>query len=344
MSPLEKGVRAIDGFQQRHTAAAVVVAVVKKFGDDRGGTLATSLAYSAFVAVFPLLLLCVTVLGFVLGHSRDAEEAVLRSALVELPIVGDQLVRSFRPLRGNGLALAVGMAGLLWGGLGVTKAAQHAMAEVWNVPGVRRPNFVRRMIRSVAVLGIGGVGLLATSALASVSTFSGQWSPGRLVAVSASVVLNIVLMGAVFRMATPRTILFRELVPGVVIGAVAWTALQALGGWLVGHQLRNTTEIYGFFATVLGLMFWVFLGARVVLYAAEVDVVLARRLWPRSIVQPPLTEADKRTLADIAHQEERRPEELVEVSFDDNTTDHSPVDHSTVGHGRLSNDATPTAD
>jgi len=341
VSPLEKGIRSLDGFQQRHAAPAVLVAVVKKFGDDRGGTLATSLAYSAFVAVFPLLLLCVTLLGFVLGQSRDAEEAVLRSALVEFPIVGDQLVRSLRPLRASGLALAVGLGGLLWGGFGVTQAAQHAMAEVWNVPGVRRPNFARRMSRSFAVLGIGGVGLLATSALASVSTFSGEWSPGRLVAVAASVALNVVLLGAAFRITTPRTIASRHLVPGVVLGAVAWTALQALGGWFVGHQLRNTTEIYGFFATVLGLMSWVFLGARIVLYAAEVNVVLTRRLWPRSIVQPPLTEADKRTLAAIAQQEERRPEQLVEVTFDDNVENTDDADDATDA---TDDGAVPTAD
>jgi YihY family inner membrane protein len=317
VNPVERGVRALDGLQQRHTAPAVVVAVVKKFGDDRGGTLATSLAYSAFVALFPLLLLCVTVLGFVLGHSRDAEDAVLRSTLVEFPIVGDQLVRSLQPLRGNGVALAVGLVGLVWGGFGVTQATQHAMAEVWNVPGVHRPNFVRRMVRSLAVLGIGGVGLLATSALASVATFSGHLSPGRVGAALASVVLNVVLLGAAFRLTSPRSVGFVQLVPGVVFAAVVWTGLQALGGWFLGHQLRHATEVYGFFATVLGLMSWVFLGARVVLYAAEINVVVARRLWPRSIVQPPLTDADKRTLAAIARQEERRPEQLVEVSFDD---------------------------
>ena len=101
MNPLERAIRAVDKYQQRHTPLAFVVAVVRKFGDDRGGTLATSLTYSAFVAVFPLLLLFVTILGFVLGSSKDADDAVLRSALVEFPILGDQLVSSLRPLQGT---------------------------------------------------------------------------------------------------------------------------------------------------------------------------------------------------------------------------------------------------
>ena len=317
MNPIERTVRAVDRFQQRHTPLAFVVAVVRKFGDDRGGTLATSLAYSAFVALFPFLLLLTTVLGFVLDRSQDAEEAVLRSALVDFPIVGDQLARSLRPLRGNGVALAVGVAGLVWGGFGVTQAAQHAMAELWNVPGVRRPGFVTRMARGAAVLALGGVGLVASSALASVSTFGGQVTAGRLAATAGSAVLNVALFLATFRVTTVRRIRTRQLVPGAIAGGIAWTVLQAIGGYLVGHQLRHASEVYGFFATVLGLMSWVFLASRVALYAVEANVVLARHSWPRSLVQPPLTEADQRVLADIAHQEERRPEESVAVSFED---------------------------
>ena len=320
-NPFERAVRAIDMYQQRHTPVAFVVAVIRKFGDDRGGTLATSLTYIAFVAVFPLLLLFVTILGFVLGSNQDAEDAVMRSALVDFPILGDQLVRSLGSLRGSGVALAVGVAGLVWGGFGVTQAAQHAMAEIWNVPGVHRANFVSRMVRGVVVLGLGGVGLVATSVLASASTFTGELTAGRVAAGAASVALNVALFVAAFRITTVRAIPTRQLLAGAVIGGVAWTLLQAVGGYLVGHQLRNASQVYGFFATVLGLLSWIFLGTRVALYAAETNVVLARRLWPRSVVQPPLTPADKQALSDIVRQEERRPEQSVDVSFDDDTDD-----------------------
>jgi YihY family inner membrane protein len=315
-NPAERVVRAVDRFQQRHTVLAVPVAVVRKFGDDGGGVLATSLAYHAFVAVFPLLLLLVTILGFVLGRSQEAEDAVARSALVEFPIVGDQLVESLEPLRGSGTALVVGLLGLVWGGFGVTQAIQHAMADIWNVPGVHRSGFVPRVARGAAVLGVGGVGLLATSALASVATFGGGFSGERLVAMAGSALLNGALVTALFRMTTVGSIPLRQLVPGAVLGGVVWSCLQALGGYLVGHQLRDASEVYGFFATVLGLMSWIFLATRVLLYAAEVNVVLARRLWPRSLVQPPLTDADQRTLAALARQQERRPEETVDVAFD----------------------------
>jgi hypothetical protein len=52
------------------------------------------------------------------------------------------------------------------------------------------------------------------------------------------------------------------------------------------------------------------------LYAAELKVVKARRLWPRSIVQPRLVEADRRVYDLIARQGERRPEQSVESWWD----------------------------
>jgi uncharacterized BrkB/YihY/UPF0761 family membrane protein len=66
---------------------------------------------------------------------------------------------------------------------------------------------------------------------------------------------------------------------------------------------------------VIVLLSWLYLSAQLLLYAAEINVVLARRLWPRSLLQPPLTEPDRRVLIALAETEERRPEQTIEVSF-----------------------------
>jgi uncharacterized BrkB/YihY/UPF0761 family membrane protein len=93
-----------------------------------------------------------------------------------------------------------------------------------------------------------------------------------------------------------------------------------VGGLLVAHQLRNTTEVYGLFGVVLGLLSFLALAGTLVVYAAELNVVRARRLWPRSIVQPPLTAGDRHVLTDIARQGQRRPDQHVEVAYDDRQT------------------------
>ena len=108
----------------------------------------------------------------------------------------------------------------------------------------------------------------------------------------------------------------RSLLPGAITGGILWTVLQVLGAWLVHHFLHSNS-VYGVFATVLGLMAWIYLAVEITVYCAEINVVLNRRLWPRSIVQPPLTEADRASMALQALQNQRRPEQHVEVTFND---------------------------
>lgn len=316
MNAVERVVRRVDAFQQSRRPLALGFAVVKKFGDDRAGSLAALIAYYGFLALFPLLLFLTTILGFVLGHDPGSEHAVLTSALRDFPIIGNQLVDSIRPLRGNAAALAVGLGASLWGGLGVTQAGQLAMAEVWNVPDVVRPNFVTRLVRGVGLFAVLGVGVLGSTILAGVSTFGSAAGGVKVVSVLASVALNVALFELAFRVLTPGSIPSGDLAPGAVAAGLAWSALQALGGYLVGHQLRHASQVYGYFASVLGLVSWLYLGAQITLYAAELNVVRVRRLWPRSIVQPPLTEADRRTFDAIARQGERRPEQSVESTWD----------------------------
>jgi YihY family inner membrane protein len=316
VNAIERGVRRVDAFQQHHRPTAFGFGVVKKFGDDRGSQLAALLAYYGFLALFPLLLLLVTILGYAVGSNQSASDAVLHSVLVDFPIIGDQLTTSVHPLHGSIAGVLVGSIGLVWGSLGAAQVLQHTMAEVWNVPGVSRPNFATRLVRSTMLLGVLGVSVIASTALAALATYGGLSARSQIVAIVSSVLVNVGVFLAGFRIATPRQIATRDLLAGAVAGAVAWSVLQAAGGYLVGHQLRHAGELYGFFGSVLGLLSWLYLGAQVAVYAAELNVVRARRLWPRSIVQPPLTLADKQTLVDIAMQGERRPEQTVAVDFE----------------------------
>ncbi|MDP1820755.1 MAG: YihY/virulence factor BrkB family protein [Acidimicrobiales bacterium] len=316
MNVLERGVRRVDAFQQAYRPLAFGFGVIKKFGDDRAGSLAALIAYYGFLAVFPLLLLLTTFLGFIMDRNSDLRDAVIRSALSDFPIVGPQLGQAINPLRGSTLGVGLGLVGLMWGTLGVTQACQLAMAEVWNVPGVDRPPFVNRLLRGLGLLGVLAIGLAATTAVA----LSSAGGSGALVWVGGllgTVVVNVGLFALAFRVLTVKDIPTRSLLPGAVVGGIGWTSLQAAGAYLVDHQLRHASQVYGYFASVLGLISWIFLTAQLTLYAAETNVVWARHLWPRSIVQPPLTEADKRAFDDIAAQGERRPEQSVDSTWDD---------------------------
>jgi YihY family inner membrane protein len=240
------------------------------------------IAYNAFFALFPLLLVVVTVLGFLLGRDSGFQQRLLGSAVAEFPIIGDQVQDNLHGLRGSGIGLAVGLVAFAWGARGLTQVAQHAMAEIWNIPGRQRPSFWARQVRGLLLLLVFAVGLAATSLLTWLGSYGGKAAAVALANLAAAAAVNVGLFLLAFRVLTPRQILTRQLVAGALVAGVAWQVLQAVGGYLVGHYLRHTSQVYGVFAIVLGLLFWLYLGARLTLYAAEVNVVRVRRLWPRA--------------------------------------------------------------
>jgi YihY family inner membrane protein len=307
-------VKAFDRLQRRRRLLAIVLAVVKKFSDDQAGNLAALIAYYGFFSLFPLLLVFTSILGFALQGHPGVERAVVDSALSQIPLVGAEIGRQGAHLRGSGVGVVVGLVGTILGGLGVTLAAQNAFNSVYAIPFRERPNFLFSRLRGLGALAVIGVlQIVSTGASGLVSAGLG----GALLTIAGvlvAVLLNLLLFFACFRMLTDGAVPTRELFPGVAVAAVLWTVLQAVGGIYVRHVLNGARETYGTFATVIGLLTWLFLGARVLVYSAELNTVLSRHLWPRGLFDPP-TEADQRTLTAIAKVEERTRQQEVDVRF-----------------------------
>ena len=317
MNPVEKAIRKIDATQQRHTPAAFVFGVIKKYGDDNGGVLASNLAYSAFISMFPLLLILVTILGLVASLDPSFRGDVLNAVAGQVPLIGHQLTGNVHQLRRSSIiGLIAGFAGLVWGASGLAQSGLFTMEQVWNLPGPARPGFVPRLGRAALFIGLLGAGAVVTTGLASLNTYilKGFWLV--ILAELLAAGFNIGMYVGAFRVLTPKGVPTHRLMPGAITGGIGWTVLQVLGTWLVHHYLHSAS-VYGVFATVLGLLAWIYLAVQVTVYSAEINVVLTRRLWPRSVVQPPLTEADRASLALQALQSQRRPEQHVEVTFDE---------------------------
>jgi YihY family inner membrane protein len=317
MNPVERAIRRVDAAQQRHRVSAFIFGVIKKYGDDNGGVLAANMAFSAFVSVFPLLLILVTVLVQVAASSPALQTSVLNAVSSQFPAIGTTLVGQISAMhRSSMISLIVGLLVLTWGVTGLAQAGLFTMEQVWNLPGPARPGFVPRLGRCMEFLGVLAVGLAVSPLLASLVTYGHHGLAVRALAQALAVLANAGLYLAVFRVLTPKGVPTRDLVAGAVVGGVAWTVLLAVGAYVVHRDLR-TASAYGIFATVLVLAAWIYLGVRVTIYAAEVNVVLTRRLWPRTIVQPPLAEADRASMALQALQNQRREEQSVRVSFTD---------------------------
>ncbi len=307
-------VRRFDEYQQRTRWLALPVAVVKKFGDDRGGSLAALIAYYAFFSLFPLLLVFTTILGFVLRHNPSAQQSVENSVLHQLPIIGNQI--QVHSLNGSVTALVIGLVTSTLAGLGVTSAAQNALDTVWAIPYKDRPNFVQSRLRGLGLLAFLGV-LFIISTAASGLVSGGFGGAGDLiVGYAIALIVNFALFFAAFRLMTVPEIPSRDLRIGVIVAGVIWTILQALGGYFIGHVLNKQSDAGKTFGLVIALLVWLHLGAQVMLYSTEINVVVTRRLWPRSLFGPPEAPADKRTLRALAKVEERSDQQHVDVEFE----------------------------
>jgi YihY family inner membrane protein len=302
----------LDHHQQGRRWLAFPYAVLKKFGDDEAGNLAALVAYYGFFSLFPLLLAFVTILSILLKDNPDLQQQIEGTTLAQLPVVGVEVSRNVHTLQGSGLALVVAFVLSIWAGLGVVRALQSGMNAVWNVPYRHRPGFIPSVLRASAMLVILATILVVATIAGIVGTSTHTWW-GAVLGVIASFVCNVTLFALAFRVLTSEDLSWRDVWPGAVVAGIAWTVLQAIGGYFVSHQLRSASQTYGTFATVIGLLAWLYLGAQMTFFAAEINVVRRRRLWPRAIVQPPLTEADRRALSYYAKQEERTPEETVDV-------------------------------
>jgi membrane protein len=307
----------MDRWQRRHALGGFPVAVFKKFSEDRASNLAALVAYYAFFSLFPLLLAFVSILGFVLEDNPELRQDVVDSALARIPVIGSQLRGELHPLTGSGIALVLGLVGALWAGLGVTVALGRAFAEIWDVPRLEQPSGLKARGRGFVVLVILGITLIASTVVTGLAIGGGIGPAAqRGAAFVAALAANAVLFITVFALLTPERPRVSDLLPGVALAAVGALALQSLGGWYVDHAIKDASAIYGTFALVIGLLSWFFLISHLLLIAAEVNVVLRWRLWPRSLTGD-LEPADRRALQRIAESARMDRREQIDVGFSD---------------------------
>jgi YihY family inner membrane protein len=309
---------SLNRWQQRHTPLAFAYGVLKKFGEDRAGEQAALLAYYGFFSIFPLLLFAVTVLAMVLRSNPELQDAILSSALAQFPIIGDQIRENISGLGRSGVGLVIGLAGALWGGLGGLKALQNAMDHVWNIPIRKQPGTPARLARALIMLAVFGGFALVTTGLNSIGSGADNVHPAvRVASFLGSLALNILLYLFIYKVLTVADVSWNDIAPGAAVAGLAWTVVQAAGTYLVGSKLKNAGAVYGLFGVVIGLLSWLYLGSQITLLGAEINVVRKTHGWPRSLDPDNLTETDERLLERQAKEEERVPQEKVDVGFRD---------------------------
>jgi YihY family inner membrane protein len=312
----------VDRLQQRHRSVGFAIAVLYKYIDDQGGYLAALITYYAFVSLFPLLLLMTTALGVVLAGNPELQQQVLDSTMGQIPAIGSQLQRPDE-LSGGPVAVVVGIAGALYGGLGVGQALQNAMDSVWAVPRNNRPDPIRSRVRSLLLLFILGSAAITATALSAAGRATETLGlVGKVGLAVTAIAINAVIGLVAFRTMTARHVTYRQVLPGALGAAVIWQLLQWFGAAYVAHTVTTASAANSVFALVLGLLAFLYLISVSLVVCAEVNVVRVDHLHPRSLLTPftddvELTSADRKTYTRKAKAERVKGFQRVSVHFDD---------------------------
>jgi YihY family inner membrane protein len=308
----------LDRTQQKHHGLSFPYAVIKKYGDDEAGHQAALITYYGFLALFPLLLVATSAVDIVSRHNSGLHTRLVADINTYFPIVGNQLQAQVHTGNKTGVALLIGLLFTFYGARGVANAVRGALDHAWAVPKAKRSGFPLNAIKSFGLLLGAGLGLVGTATLAGYATAElGRSVIFRIVPLTINLVLLYMIFMYIFLIGTSRQHPRKDIRLGAVTATVGLLILQTVGGYLITHQLHNLSGLYGQFALVLAILFWIYLQAQVLTYAIEINVVHTYKLWPRSLTGDPITAADKKAYRMYAEKEayRPRPEEEIEVTF-----------------------------
>jgi uncharacterized BrkB/YihY/UPF0761 family membrane protein len=312
---LQRVIRWLDQFQQRHSFVGFCYGVIKKYGDDSGGRQAALITYYGFLSLFPILLLAVVTVTNVLAGDPELRSRVINSIVpAELRATVESAVTS---LPTGGLPLAIGVVGLFLSGTGVVFSTHDALNQLAAVPFRRRFGWFPRYLRTIAMLAVLLVSVLLIGALTVVSAELPDVGQAPRIASAAGI------LGVCFAMlvAAPKLLIagrkpFGAVWPGAATGAICVTAILLVLGPLLTRFVTRSGPVYGSFATIVGLFTMLYLVNQALVYSAEVAVVRHARLWPRALDITRPTAADERALTRLARIELRTTPQRITVSFD----------------------------
>lgn len=307
----------LDEFQLNNRYLGFVYAVQRKYSQDQAGSLGALITYYGLLTLFPLLVAALSITQLSILHSAHLKSKVAVAVNSYLPIVGHQLQTDVRVEQKAGIALVTSVILALYGARGVTKALQLAFNDIWQIPIAMRARFPKKLLRSFGVLLVSGLGFLATGLLSSFAMAPSTFIFMRILAFIASLLITFIALMVVFQIGLSKHYRYKDFMYGSLIAACGLQIIQLLAGFIITHELKHFSSLYGSLALVFVVLFWIYLQVRIVLYATEIDTIRKFKLWPRSLSGTQVTDADRRVYKMYAKREVylKPPNEAVKVNF-----------------------------
>jgi YihY family inner membrane protein len=290
----------LDAMQRRRRVIGFPYAVIKRYTEDHGPWIGSLISYYGFFSLYPALVVFVSVSTLLFKDRPDALQRILEAVWSKLPFADSastqaEVQKRVSDFSANRWVLVLSLLITLWGGLGVVRVLQDGVNTIWGVARFRRPGIVRKVVRALAIIGLLALDLIGTTVVAGVSVAAGLPWGGVVVVALATIALSVGIALAVYRLAIATPVETRELLPGAFIIAIGTYIVTLIGGIYVKNVVARMSGLYGPFASTIGLLAYVSVIVQVFVIGTEVNVVIAKQLWPRSL-SGVLHEPDQRAM------------------------------------------------
>ncbi len=263
----------------------IIVETLDGWRRHLSGRNASLLAFFTFLSIFPLMLAATTILGLLLQNDEDLQRRIVNGAISEIPVLGSQLREDADSLNGSVWVLVAGLLGAIWSSTKAFVGLQGALDDVWEVDIDDRAGMPIQRGRAIVGILILGAAQIGNIVIATAVNATGLPGISQFLIALPTVLLNIVVLAAMFRFLTSAEPTWRDVWPGSIVAGIAFSILQQFGPRIVERVTENASDTYGTFAVVLGLITWLSLVSISALMAAELNAALVRR---RDAGDPPL--------------------------------------------------------
>jgi membrane protein len=285
MNSFQKLTHGVDRFQQKYPVFGFPIAVVKRYSEDQIGRQAALITYYGFLALFPLILAFITIIGIIVQNDPDLQAKIYSQLFQHFPALGEDLARSFHSLKSSGIPLIIELLVLIYGARGVVVSLQEAFNRVWHTQKDVSSNFFLDNMRNLAMIMAVGVGMTATTVASYWLTTVLRVNLATTIFVGIiNLLFAILLFLVVFRLGTSGNIRLKNLGVGAVIAAVGLIIVQHFGAYIMGQELPKLRGAYGSFALTLGMMFWIYLQAQIIMYSLVTTAVRTQHDWPKKLL------------------------------------------------------------
>jgi membrane protein len=261
----------------------------QEWNEDKATRLSAALAYYSIFSLAPLLVIAISVAGFLFGEeaARGQIQEQLQNVLgAETAAFVQTMVANARESGGGIWATILSVALLLFGATGVFNQLKDALNTIWQIKpegrGVKGM-LLNRLLALGMVLVIGFL-LLASMVLTTVLRAATGYLDAAMpvpaffwqaLNLLVSLAIITVLFAAIFRILPDAEIPWND----IWLGAAVTAVLFVLGEWLLSFYLRSKagSSALGAAGSLIVILIWVYYSAMILFFGAEFTQVYIRR-------------------------------------------------------------------